>query len=122
MEKFNKLASLILASQIQVHVYHLQTKSFAEHKALEVYYSEIGDLADSLIEAYQGIYGIVEEYTSYKIVSYKSNAETIKYFSELRLQVEDLRKCVQDKSNLQNEIDTIVTLIDSTVYKLKFLS
>jgi DNA-binding ferritin-like protein len=122
MEKFNKLASLILSSQIQVHVYHLQTKSYAEHKALEGFYSEIGDLADALIEAYQGIYGIIEEYASYKITSYKSLAETLKYFTELRSQVEELRKSVQDKSNLQNEIDTIVTLIDSTVYKLKFLS
>jgi hypothetical protein len=33
----------------------------------------------------------------------------------------DLRTSVKDDTHLQNEIDTIVSLITSTLYKLKFL-
>ena len=35
---FPTLVSHLLFSQTQVHIFHLQTKSYAEHKALQDYY------------------------------------------------------------------------------------
>ena len=64
---FVTLASYLLHSQTQVHVFHLQTGSYAEHKALQNYYEGIDDLMDSLIESYQGTNGIVEEYKAFPI-------------------------------------------------------
>ena len=37
------LISVLLHSVNQVHTFHLQTKSFAEHKALNEYYDSVGD-------------------------------------------------------------------------------
>ncbi len=117
---FSEMASIILHSRTQTHTLHLQTKSFAEHKALNDYYDSIGDLFDGLIESYQGKYGIIESYKSYDIVSYKSTESTVKYLQDLCKKIESLRDCCED-SYIQNQIDTVCELINSTLYKLRFL-
>lgn len=118
--KFEEMVSKLFHSRTQAHVFHLQTKSFAEHKALNDYYDGIISLVDGIIESYQGKYGIVGKYTSYDIENYDNNSQVIKYFQGLEKDVENLRDSVKD-SYLQNQIDTIVELLNSTIYKLKFL-
>ena len=41
---FENMVSTLLHSQTQVHIFHLQTKSYSEHKALQGYYEGIDDL------------------------------------------------------------------------------
>ena len=101
--------------------YHLQTKSYAEHMALNAYYDGIVALVDALVESYQGKYGIIEKYTSFELNNYKSNKETINYFTALQKNVDSLREDVDD-SYIQNQIDTVTDLIQSTIYKLSYLS
>jgi hypothetical protein len=120
-KEFLELVSYLLHSATQVHVFHLQTNSYAEHKALNEYYDEIVDLTDGLIESYQGQYDILKGYKNYELNDYQNNAQVIKYFKALMKTVEDLRKSVEDNSHLQNEIDNVVNLITSTLYKLRFL-
>lgn len=122
MKGFVKLASLLLASQTQVHIFHLQTKSYVEHMALAGYYTAIDGLVDGLVEDYQGEYGVIEEYASFKMIKYSDNKATIKYFEELNNHIQQLRKEVEKNTNLQSAIDTVTTLINTTIYKLKFLS
>lgn len=117
---FSEMISLMLHSRTQVHTLHLQTKSYPEHMALNGYYDGIGDLIDGLVESYQGKYGIIETYKSYDLVSYKSTENTIKYLQDLCKKIEDLRDCCKD-SYIQNQIDTVCELINSTLYKLRFL-
>jgi len=117
---FVEMMSLLLHSRTQAHTLHLQTKSFAEHKALNEYYDEIGDLVDGLIESYQGKYSILKGYKSYPIDAYKDPSSTINYFKDLCDKVEDLRDCCKE-SYIQNQIDNVCQLINSTLYKLRFL-
>ena len=44
----------------QVKIYHWQTKSFSEHKALDNAYSDLSGLIDEFVEVYQGIFGRVK--------------------------------------------------------------
>ena len=118
--KFNVMISKLFHSRNQVHVFHLQTKSFAEHKALNDYYDEVVDIIDGLVESYQGKYDLLTSYESYKILNYESNEQLLKYFKELESNIEENRKTIKD-SYLQNQIDNAVELINSTIYKLKFL-
>lgn len=118
---FSKLVSHLMHSRNQAHVYHLQTKSFAEHMALQGYYNGIIELVDGLIESYQGKNGIIDKYTSFELNNYKSNKDTINYFTALQKNVDSLRDDVAD-SYIQNQIDTVTELIQSTVYKLSYLS
>jgi hypothetical protein len=117
---FAEMVSLMLHSQTQIHALHLQTKSYSEHKALQKYYENIDELVDGLVESYQGKYGIIESYKSYDIESYKSTENTSKLLGELCSKIEDLRDCCKD-SYIQNQIDTVCELINSTLYKLRFL-
>jgi len=117
---FKDMVSILLHSQTQVHIFHLQTKSYSEHKALQNYYEGIDGLVDGVIESYQGKYDILTSYKSIKTEEYKSNDQVIKYFKALDAMVEKNRKSVKE-SYIQNQIDTIQELIYSTLYKLRFL-
>ena len=121
MEDCIKIVSYLFHSRTQAHVFHLQTPSFAEHKALNDYYDEIIDLTDSLVESYQGKYGILRGYSNYPILEYTNKDQVIMYFEALCSKIETLRQTNQD-SYIQNQIDSIVQLIKSTIYKLKCLS
>jgi hypothetical protein len=114
------MISLLLHSRTQAHTLHLQTESYPEHKALNEYYDGIVDIIDGLVESYQGKYGILKGYKSYPISEYKSTEATIKYLRDLCGKVEKLRGCCKD-SYIQNQIDTVCELINSTLYKLRFL-
>jgi len=120
-EDFCEMVCQILHSQKQAHIFHLGTKSFAEHMALNGYYDEIDELVDGLIESFQGKYGLLTNYKSYKVQSYKNKKQVLKYFTSLLNTIEEKRDSVDD-SYLQNQIDTIQELIYSTMYKLKFLN
>ena len=117
---FKDMVSILLHSQTQVHIFHLQTKSYSEHKALQGYYEGIDALVDGIIESYQGKYDVVTGYNSIKTEDYKSSEQVIKYFKALDSMVEKNRKSVKE-SYIQNQIDTVQELIFSTLYKLRFL-
>jgi len=122
-KKLVEIVSELFHSETQSHMFHLQTKSpssFAEHNALGGYYTEIGEKLDGLIESFQGKYDILKGYKSYNFKDYKNVEELIKYFNGLADMVETKRGCCSD-SFIQNQIDTILELIYSTLYKLRNL-
>ena len=109
----------LLHSVTNAHILHLSTNSYAAHQALGNFYEEIGDLVDSFVEAFQGKYGLLTDYKS----DYAIPSNPIDYMNYLKVEVEKLRrepKFPQD-SELQNEVDNIANLINSTLYKLRFL-
>ena len=109
----------LLHSVTNAHILHLTTTSYAEHKALEDYYTEVGDRVDEFIEAFQGKYGLLHDFTA----DYVLPGQPIEYLTYLKDEVATLRrseKFPQD-SELQNSVDEIAQLIDSTLYKLRFL-
>jgi hypothetical protein len=117
---FSQLVSKLLHSRNQTHIFHLQTKSYAEHIALNDYYDGVLGLFDGLIESYQGKHGIISNYKCEGFENYKSGEQVINYLKKLDGDIDTLRKSVKE-SYLQNQIDTIQELINSTLYKLRFL-
>ena len=121
--EFAEMISKLNTSSIQVHIYHWQVKgqgSYAAHKAFGSYYEEITELIDGLVESYQGKYGIIENFTCEGVENFKSIQDSVDYFGNLMEMVEEKRKSVDD-SYLQNQIDGVIELITSTLYKLRFL-
>lgn len=100
------------------HMLHLKTRSYAAHMALGSFYDELTDKIDSLAEAYQGRYGII----NYPEVPFKQEADAIMMIKTIRRYIDDNRQGMTPDSELQNIIDEIVALMDSTLYKLEFLS
>jgi hypothetical protein len=120
-KELEKLVAYLLHSQTQTHVFHLQTKSYAEHKALQGYYEGIDPLVDAIVESYQGKYDLIKTYESFAIDAYSGKAQLETYFKALSKKVEDTHKQVED-TYLQNQLDTVNELIVSTLYKLRFLA
>ena len=117
---FENMVSTLLHSQTQVHIFHLQTKSYSEHKALQGYYEGIDSLVDGIIESHQGKYDIIKNYDSIKTEDYQSSEQVMSYFKSLDEMINGVRKNVKE-SFIQNQIDTVQELIYSTLYKLRFL-
>lgn len=114
------IGHLFLARDV-THSVHLNTRSFAKHKALGGFYDKVIDLADDLAEAYQGRHGLIGPITLH---SAKKTGNVVEFLEDSLNEVEKLRYQVCDKSDtaIQNIIDEIVGLYLSTLYKLKFLA
>jgi hypothetical protein len=115
-----KLISVLFHSRTQAHILHLQTKSFAAHKALDNYYTSIIPLADKYAESYQGIYGLIKGYQSMPKVL-EGQKEIIPYFNALEKQVSSMRSKLPKDLDLENAYADILDLIHSTQYLLKEL-
>ncbi len=117
-----QLASLLLHSRTQTHSFHVGVKgvgSFSAHIALGNYYDTIGGLVDGLVEAYQGQYGLIKLQSVSGLDTNNDIKNVIAYFDKLIAVVAKLRKDEKlQMSWLQNDIDTVVTLLYSTKYKL----
>lgn len=117
------IASKLFHARTQIHVYHLQTKSYSIHKALNEFYDGILDLIDSFIETIQGKLGIV--LTGYKTYSILEDNNPIKFLTQLKIDVESYRINSLNKkefNNIDNQCQVMVDLIETTLYKLKFLN
>ena len=100
------------------HILHLQTKSYSEHKALQKYYEGLPDLVDSIIEEWQGAYQIIVEYPA---IYAAPNPDALTEVMAVRDFLVKNRAIVGDYSSIQNSVDNLMSLLDSTVYRLTFL-
>lgn len=112
----------LLHSATIAHIKHLQAVgegSYAKHIALGDYYEEIVEATDTLAEAIQGCLGEIIE--SYPPMFGNPATDALEYLKSIREYVIENREAISDYSNIQNEIDNIMSLLDSTIYKLTFL-
>lgn len=113
------LVAYCFAARTAMHFAHLQATNYAEHIALGDFYDEIASLADAFIECHMGVTG---QMASYPQVLPEQNLAPIKFLSVLREQVVSSRaEASEGQTELENLIDEILSLIDRTCYKLKFL-
>ncbi len=114
------IGCMFLARDV-AHSVHLNTRSFAKHKALGGFYDDVIDLADKFAEAYQGRHGLIGPISLH---SARKTSNIVEFLEDSLKEIEDMRYKVCDKSDsaLQNIVDEIVALYLSTLYKLKFLA
>ena len=117
MENCALFVATLLHSATNTHFFHWSTDSYAKHIALGEYYDGIVELTDSFAEAYMGKYG---KFTTFPSV-YHQPKDPLKYLESLQNFVIDARQDLPQDSELQNLIDEIADLINTTTYKLKFL-
>jgi len=104
----------------QTQVYHWQSQSYSEHKALNRYYDGIPDIVDGIVESYQGKYGIQTGYKMFELRDYSSPEEVINFLKKIVEDVESLRQSIKE-SYIQNQIDNVIELTETTIYKLENL-
>jgi hypothetical protein len=101
------------------HIHHLGTDSYSQHMALGEFYVELDKRADKFMEAYQGRYSKII-FAEKALFLGENGLELVQYICD---QIEYYRNGVgfpQD-SELQNIVDELLDLADSTKYKLRFL-
>lgn len=99
------------------HMLHLNTRSYSEHIALGDFYEGLEDLIDSLAEQYQGKYKLL----AFETEEVEPASSALEYMMALSEYVTDTRNNLPMDSELQNTIDEIQSLINGTLYKLRFL-
>jgi hypothetical protein len=123
--KFNNIVaefvSLLFNSATQAHIFHLQTKSFARHKALNAYYDAVVPIGDKYAEAYQGKYGIITRYDESGRYL-EGDAPILTYFEALEGHLVALQTRLPKDEDLVNTFAEALDLVHSTRYLLTQLS
>ena len=106
-----KFIGMLFQSRDMMHLMHLKTESFAEHKALNAYYDGILELTDGFTESYFGYYGRLD------ISIPQSTAEdAISHLKSLAKTIDAERE--KYPSCLQNILDEMSALVYKTLYLL----
>ena len=119
--KCNDFVGMLFLARDVTHSVHLNTRSYAKHKALQKFYESIIDLADGFAEAYQGRHGLIGPIS---LMSAKKTGNVVEFLQDQLAEIEKYRYdvCEKDDTPIQNLIDGIIELYLSTLYKLRFLA
>lgn len=118
-----KLIGFLMHSRNQTHIFHLQTSSFAKHKALQDYYEGIIPLVDDLSESYQGRYGKIRSIEIPKSVSNLTDDTVVgTYLMAVLNYIENNRQYLPQDADLQATYDDIIALLTKTLYLIKELN
>lgn len=110
----------LMHSSTVTQIMHRQTGLYAVHVALGEYYEGIVPLIDKLAEAYQGRNQVI--IGGYPLPENNwEGKEPLEYMMYVRDEMAEYRGLLGDDSTLQNIADEIVSLVYSTMYKLRFL-
>ena len=115
--------SELMNARTAFHKLHLKitgTGSFAAHLALGDFYDKIGDLADSIIESYQGCTEKILTLQTPQQTKLDSVDQALEFLRDMYKKVDQIQTVCQ-YSEINNDLDNVKTLINSTKYKLIFL-
>jgi hypothetical protein len=118
MASIVEIVSYFNSAKQQAIVWHHQTTSFSEHKALENFYTEIVELLDGLSESYAGIYGRLKGYDVHDTPDWSGLDATISYYKNCYMWLQEERKTAPQDSFIQNQLDEIAQLLGETLYQL----
>jgi RNA binding exosome subunit len=116
MTKAEEFVSMALLGRDLAHLAHWKTKSYAEHKALNEFYDGVLELIDTFVEQYQGYYG---KRMAIELKAKQSDdirevlEQQCEWIEMYRYQV-----CEREDSAMQNTIDEILRMYQTTAYLL----
>jgi hypothetical protein len=105
--------------QNQIKLFHLQTLSYAQHKATDKFVEKISDITDKVLEAYQGLYGRIYLKKQKNINIYNMNdKQVIDFLKKMREYFKDISPKLFNKKDTElfNLMDEISETIDNILY------
>lgn len=115
--KASEFFSQVRQAATLMHYFHLTTPFYAAHVASQEFYEGLIPLIDKFIEAFNGRYGKLENFVPVKM----QPADGLTIAVGLLQWIDTNREQITDDSELQNIIDEVVGLVNSTIYKLRDL-
>lgn len=107
----SKFLGILFQSRDMMHLTHLDTRSFAEHKALNAYYDGILDLTDSFTEKLFGRSGRIDI-----VIPESKKQDAVAHLKGMQATIEAERD--NYASDLQNIMDEMLGLVNKTLYLL----
>ncbi len=102
----------------QTHLWHWQTSSYAEHKALGKFYDGWLDLTDTFLEAYIGRYARPVGGFTDSVVPYSEGAPLVYLKKVAAFWASDTVRSIAPDTDLQNILDEMTALAQTTCYLL----
>ena len=120
MKAADFVGMLFLARDV-AHSVHLNTRSYAVHKATQKFYEGLPELADTFAEAWMGRHGLIGPVS---LMSADKNRDLVEFLENQleKIAVGRYEFCDREETAIQNIIDEIVGHYYATLYKLRFLS
>jgi|TARA_R110000822_G_scaffold33633_10_gene95735 hypothetical protein len=110
-----ELISHVFAMRDAAHKAHWATDSYSQHQALGAFYDGLIDIVDPLVEAYQGLYGLVGNINP-KALPKGEIKNTIK--TEMMFLMNTRSAVSKNNPTLENMVDALIELYMTTLYKL----
>lgn len=114
--KYVQVVNMLFNARTNTHIAHLQTRSFAAHKALNEFYDAVVGIADSFAESAQ-VNGILTGYDLGKLYTGSIESYLKGQYTELMAMKSQFKE-----GHLLQLIDDATELYASTIYKLTVLS
>lgn len=117
-----ELIALVFCTRNEAHLAHWNTKSYAEHMALNDFYDDVLDPLDDLVEDYQAAFGLVGK----KLPEDEDNEEKdmdilARLKSDMKWINTNRSKICKNVSALENIVDELSGVYLKAIYKLENL-
>jgi len=117
------IVTKLLTVQAQLRVYHWQTKSYAEHKAIGKLYETLDGLTDTFVETFSGRKGVPSAKDNFTFVAenYKDSKTVMAFLDEFIVYLtQDVPSMLDSKdTDLLNIRDEMLGAVNQTKYLLR---
>lgn len=114
-----ELVGRVFAMRNVAHREHWKTRSYAAHMALGALYEGLPDLIDGIVESYQGQHDLIELDGKFVTPAVEDCCEFLK--DQAKWIAEHREDFCDDSTDIENQVDSLLKLLHSTIYKLEFL-
>jgi len=109
----------LLTLQNQIKLFHLQTNSYAQHRATDKFVDKISGIIDKILEAYQGVYGKIylKKQKSIQLYNMRDD-QVVEFLRKMKIYFKDISPRLFNKKDTElfNLMDEISENIDITLY------
>jgi glucokinase len=118
MKNINELVSYTFGVRNQAHLYHFQTTSYAEHMALDAFYTGMLDQLDELVELYQANHDKIELNSAYPSLANYTDSQAVQdLIADYVMQIQEMKNHLSG-DDIHGILDDMIGLGNKTRYLL----
>jgi DNA-binding ferritin-like protein len=123
---YSKIIHVLMEMNIQVRVFHWQTRSYAAHQALGGFYDFLSTFTDTFTEKLMGQHGenglIKMNSVIFEITNLENNNDILKYLSNCeRFFIQDIKLILNPNHSENDDLYNMIQELTSEIKKLKYL-
>lgn len=113
-----ELAARVFCVRNESHKAHWSTKYYAAHMALGDFYDGVIDKLDAIVEAYQGMFGLIGKVDGYE----DYDSDIVKHIREVADWIDENKtEIARDNGTIVNLVEDLLSVFYTALYKLENL-